>query len=155
MSRETILIEPARFSDAADIVGLSRDYIEFGLRWSWNRARVVRAISSSSTMVYVARLNRRLVGFGIMDYYKHRANLSLLAVDRGHRRTGIGSRLVENLETIALDRGLENLYVQVRQGNRKAIRFYNRIGYEQIDLTKRYYQRKENAVILYKCLGNY
>ena len=52
--------------DARPIAELSRDSIEHGLRWTYDRARILKAISNPTINVAVAHERGRLLGFGIM-----------------------------------------------------------------------------------------
>src|SRR5512138_3046285 len=47
-------IRLARTADAERIAVMSRDFIEYGLGWGWNAARVVRRIRHRATNVVVA-----------------------------------------------------------------------------------------------------
>ncbi|MGO1119564.1 N-acetyltransferase family protein [Rhodovibrionaceae bacterium A322] len=47
---------------------------------------------------------------------------------RGH---GLGQRIVEEIEKIAFERGLEVLNLDVRESQHSAIRMYDRIGYKR------------------------
>lgn len=152
MPSSTIQITTGIASDAINIASLSKEAIEEGLGWRWNPTKVIRAISNPRVVVLVAKTPTQFAGFGIMQYYAKRANLNLLAVDRNFRGKGIGSTLVSALQDIALKNNIENIYVQVREKNKGGIKFYERLGYEMIDMTKRYYSRKENAVIMYHYL---
>ena len=152
MEWNTVRIVDASVSDAQKIAELSNSAIERGLELSWSAGRVIRAISRKRTRVLIAKTRVHFAGFGIMDYFKGRANLSLLAVEGNFRRRGVGSAIVSELQDIALDNEIENIYVQVRERNSSAIRFYENMGFEMIDVAKKYYQKKENAVIMYNYL---
>ena len=97
-----------------------------------------------------ATKSHQVAGFGIMSYGKLKANLNLLAVRPEYRSRGIGQKILQILEERAFDEGLQDFYVQVRESNTAAQRFYQRYGYEMIDRNARYYKNQEAAVILYK-----
>jgi len=61
-------VQLAASNDAEEIAALSRDYIEQGLGWSWNSARVRRAIRDPDINVAVVRSNAGILAFGIMSY---------------------------------------------------------------------------------------
>jgi ribosomal-protein-alanine N-acetyltransferase len=58
----------ARPADAAAIAALSRDLIEYGLRWRWRPRRVAASIRAPEVNVLVARIHDNLAGFAIMRY---------------------------------------------------------------------------------------
>lgn len=139
-------IRLASIRDAKNIAEMSRNYIESGLGWSWTPARVTREIRSKSTNVIVAVEDRELVGFAIMGYADDEARLNLFAVHPNHRRKGIGTRMIRWLERTALVNGNGVVYLEARQGNRTARRFYESLGYKVVQLVPRYYKGRETAL---------
>ncbi|HXG49985.1 MAG TPA: GNAT family N-acetyltransferase [candidate division Zixibacteria bacterium] len=136
----------ARPGEAAAIAVLSRDLIEHGLRWRWTPERVAASIRAPNANVVVACAGGRIVGFAIMRYGDDTAHLDLLAVAPGHRRAGLGRRLVRWLEQCAVTAGIVSVALEVRAGNRSAQRFYRRMGYRPLARIAGYYQGKEAAL---------
>ncbi len=120
--------------------------------WKYTPDRIAKLIGNRSKNVVVARMESRLVGFGIMTYYEDQANLDLLAVRRQVRRMKIGTQIVEWLEEVALTAGAFNIFVQVRAGNTGAIAFYKNVGFVVLEEIKAYYGGVEAAVIMSKSL---
>ncbi len=152
MITEKIQIEFARFDDAIAISRLSKNDIEQGLGWRYQAPAIARIIRNKSKNVVVARIDEVLAGFGIMSYSEHQANLDLLAVERSFRRSGIGTRIVTWLEAVALTGGAFNVFVQARETNLAAIRFYETLGYQELDRLEGWYQGVENGVVMAKSL---
>jgi ribosomal protein S18 acetylase RimI-like enzyme len=68
-------------------------------------------------------------------FTEHRCLLGM-GVDRGHRKIGLGKRLIEHAENWAQADGLlEWIDLQVLSSNEKAIRLYERSGFEKIGET--------------------
>jgi hypothetical protein len=72
--------------------------------------------------------------------------LDLLAVAPLHRRTGIGRRLLEWLEKCAVVAGLFKVTLEVREENKEAQLFYERMGYRTLAHLPGYYQGIEAAL---------
>lgn len=140
-------------SDAVEMAELSRKYIEHDLSWRYTPARVRELLRDADKNVVVARKADSLVGFGIMTYADQNANLDLLAVKEGHRRRGVGRQVVAWLEEVARTAGILTIFVQVRQINRGAIKFYIRCGFQIIDEVTGYYGGRESAVIMAKSIA--
>jgi len=77
---------------------MSRDFIEAGLGWKYDAARVMRAIRDRETLAAVAcdvrsspTARGAVNGFAILEFGEERAHLVLLAVRPSHRRSGIAS----------------------------------------------------------------
>ncbi|MBW9267060.1 MAG: GNAT family N-acetyltransferase [Candidatus Thiodiazotropha sp. (ex. Lucinisca nassula)] len=148
MLQERTQIEFASLSDAVEIGVLSKNEIEYGLGWRYTPKKITELIRHRSKNVVVARSGSTLVGFGIMTYYEHQANLDLLAVKRNYRRMKIGSDIVRWLEKVALTSGAFNVFVQVREQNKGAIQFYEALGYSVIETDTRYYSGVETGVVM-------
>jgi ribosomal-protein-alanine N-acetyltransferase len=149
---ETCEIRLAVPSDAARIAAMSRDYIEDGLGWGWTPARVTRSIRDRSTNVALAEWGAELAGFGIMKYLDDDAHLLLFAVLPKYRRNGIGSKLLDWLETTATTAGIELIFLEARQTNATARAFYAARGYRELAVLTHYYG-SEDAVRIGKDLG--
>src|SRR6185503_3383158 len=112
MTPRAITIRPAEPRDAQPIAAMSRDFIESGLGWKYDAARVLRAMRDKETMAVVAceggkgqtkgapggavagSVATSVAGFAIMEFGDERAHLVLLAVRPSHRRLGIGQRML-------------------------------------------------------------
>jgi len=143
----------ATTADAAAIAAMSRDQIERGLGWSWNEARIARAIRNPDTNVAVVSEQAAVLAFGIMSYREETAHLLLFAVRRSHQRKGIGSLVLRWLEDVAGIAGIERIHVECRRDNAAARNFYGEHGYHEHAISRRYYSGIEDAVRLEKWLA--
>ena len=152
MKASTLTIRLATRDDAAGIAAMSRDEIEQGLPWSWTEGRVSRAIANPDANVIVATSHGALCGFGIMSHVGDDAHLLLFAVAAGRRRQGVGSAMLEWLETVARDAGGRRVRVECRRSNDAARNFYGEHGYYERTIVHRYYRGVEDAIVLEKHL---
>ena len=136
----------ARLPDAAPVAELSRELIETGLPWSWDPARVSRAVRCPDTVVLTARLSDKVVGFAIMHFDLEHACLHLLAVDRKYQRAGIGRRLMEWLEESARTAGIAAISLEVRAKNQAARAFYRSLGFSSDSFLALYYCGREAGI---------
>jgi ribosomal protein S18 acetylase RimI-like enzyme len=58
-----------------------------------------------------------------------------LAVKRGHRRRGLGRRMMQEAESWLREHGSVKLNLIVRNGNTEALGFYQQLGYEDAEVT--------------------
>jgi ribosomal-protein-alanine N-acetyltransferase len=145
-------IRLARAPDAERIAVMSRDFIERGLGWAWDAARVGRRIRNQATNVVVAESGADIVGFGVMEYHDVDAHLLLFGVEPVYRNRGIGSRLLIWLETTAAIAGIELIFLEARVTNSVARAFYKARGYRELETVSRYYSGREDAVRIGKDL---
>ena len=163
MTARAITIRLAEPRDAQAIAMMSRDFIESGLGWKYDAARVLRAIRDRETLAVVACENGKngaargtLTGFAIMEFGDERAHLTLLAVRPSHRRLGIGERLLEWLLESARGAGMASIHLELRAGNEAARRFYRAMNFHETVVVPGYYRsgegRKEGALRMLRVL---
>jgi len=146
MTHSDLSLSLARRSDAPAIAKMSRVLIEYGLRWKWTAQRVEASICAANINVLVARVDTRIIGFAIMRYGDDDAHLDLLAVAPPYRRLGVAQQLLEWLEKCATVAGTFRITLEVRENNRDAQQFYERMGYQRLNVVPGYYQGTEAAV---------
>ncbi len=138
-------LELARVDDARTLAIMARDEIESGTGWRYTPREMRRLIAERETVVLTARLatpessDELIAGFGVMRYRSQDAHLILLAVDRAHRRKGVGRQMLAWLEKTARVAGIEHIHLEVRQYNAPAIAFYEAFGYRKVELIRDYY----------------
>lgn len=146
-------IRLARPADAARIAAMSRDFIEHGLGWAWDAARVTRRIRHRATNVVVAESAADIVGFGLMEYRDLDAHLLLFGVEPVYRNRGIATSLLAWLESTAETAGIELIFLEARVTNTAARAFYKARGYRELTIVRRYYSGREDAVRIGKDLA--
>ena len=146
MRNPELSLRLARPAEATPIANLSRDLIEYGLRWRWTPVRVAASIRAADVNVLVACARAEIAGFAIMRYGDDDAHLDLLAVALPYRRTGVGRQLLEWLEKCAVVAGIFSVALEVRAANEGAQLFYKRMGYRELVNLPGYYQGMEAAI---------
>jgi [ribosomal protein S18]-alanine N-acetyltransferase len=146
MTISDLSLRLARPSDAITIADLSRDLIEYGLRWRWTPGRVTASIEAPNVNVLVASIHDRIAGFAIMRYGDDDAHLDLLAVASSYRRLGLGRQLVQWLEKCAVVAGIFTVDLEVRASAKGAQLFYERVGYRALAQLPGYYQGIEAGI---------
>ncbi len=141
-----VRITLASREDAAAIADMSRRLVEAGLPWTWNEPRVRHYVEHPECTVLTARDRRRLAGFAIMEFYDVHAHLSLLAVQPGYRKQGVGRRLLEWLEATARTAGIFTVNLELRASNDGALAFYRKLGYREAGMRRAYYAGREDAL---------
>jgi ribosomal-protein-alanine acetyltransferase len=137
----------ARLRDGQQIAALSDRYIEHGLPIrSWTTRRVQRDLCNVDVTGVVAEVDNHVVGFGIMRVGDAYAHINLLAVAPAYRRCGCGRQLMQWLEETAATAGAAWVFLEVRESNARAQRFYSCLGYREIERVGQYYCGRETAI---------
>ncbi len=86
----------------------------------------------------VAESQGQVIGAVMGGYDGRRGLVYHLAVDPGCRQRGLGAALMEELEVRLRQKGCRKCYLLVTRENRTAIAFYERHGWEHMDLVYLY-----------------
>ena len=71
-----------------------------------------------------------------------------IAVEPKHRRKGLALGLLEEFISIAREKGLALLTLEVREHNEAAIRLYEKMGFVQVGRRQKYYENREDALLM-------
>ena len=93
-------------------------------------ATVIRLkLAVQPNLLFIARLDGRLVGTVMGGYDGHRGWVYSLAVCPGVRRRGIGTALMRHVERELAGRGCPKVNLQVLASNAATVAFYEKLGY--------------------------
>ena len=120
---------------------------EFDDFWSSNILK--EEIKNETRSFIVAKENKKILGFaGISVASGEIEELMNIVVKKNKRRCGIGKKLLEEIIKISCKTNLKILELEVRSTNFSAIKLYESFGFEKIGVRKKYYQMKDDAIIM-------
>jgi ribosomal-protein-alanine N-acetyltransferase len=109
---------------------------------------------SISRDVSVAILDSQLVGYVSFRYVGKQGDVNTVAVASDQQGKGIGTALMDWLESQAVLRNVREIFLEVRSDNEAAIKMYATRGYERIDIRRNYYGNTIDANIMRKRVAN-
>ena len=80
--------------------------------------------------------------------------VDLFPVASNQQGEGIGTALMNWLESQAVLRNVREIFLEVRSDNEAAIKMYDARGYERIDIRRNYYGNTIDANIMRKRVAN-
>lgn len=90
------------------------------------------------------------IGFiGISDLC-YTMDLLYIAVNKEKRNSSVGTKLLQYIEELAKNKGIEKIMLEVRDSNIIAIKFYEKRGFKKISVRKNYYQDTHEDAIIYE-----
>jgi len=90
---------------------------------------------------------QQLYGFLTATCIPETADLTNIAVIPSHRRIGIAGMLINALKKHV---GKSSIFLEVRMSNTSAIAFYQKHGFSQVGIRKRFYHYPEEDALLMK-----
>ena len=113
----------------------------FDSRWgeAWTRSQAMGVLAMPGIHLVFALVDDIPAGFALTRAVLDEAELLLLAVTPAHRRTGVGTALMQGVLTDCAARGVTHLHLEVRENN-PAIAFYQRHGFTRQGIRRGYYR---------------
>jgi ribosomal-protein-alanine N-acetyltransferase len=146
------VIRPAVPADAVAVADLELDNLGAD---AWSEQLVAAGVNGElPTVTYlVAEVDGTVVGHAAASVVADIAELQRIAVDAGHRRTGLATALLEGVLSLARAGGADRVLLEVREDNDGALAFYAAAGFTEIDRRRRYYRDGATAVVLLRDLS--
>ena len=140
-------IREATSRDLDQVTALDADL--FGADgWSAAVISAEFAAAGETRHLVVAVSGAQLTGYAILLTVAEVADLQRIGVAREAQRQGLGSLLMEALNTRAVDCGCERMLLEVDAYNGSAIAFYRRLGFLEIARRPGYYHAGTDAVVM-------
>jgi ribosomal-protein-alanine N-acetyltransferase len=139
-----------RHDDVAQVADIERRSYEF----PWGHG-VFRDCLLAGYHCIVIEREDRVVGYSILSIAAGEAHILNLCVDPKFRQLGYGERLLEEILERAASAEVNDVFLEVRPSNSKAIALYNKKGFRQVASRPAYYQAREgreDAAVLAKRL---
>ncbi|MFA7673374.1 MAG: ribosomal protein S18-alanine N-acetyltransferase [Clostridia bacterium] len=95
--------------------------------------------------------DRKVIGYIGMWHVLDEAHITNVAVDKDHRKIGVGTALLKALIDYSKEAGIKRMTLEVRENNVYALKLYENLGFVSYGKRKGYYQDTgEDAVIMWK-----
>lgn len=139
------------------IVPLSKEHIPFlvcaknrDFLDGWGENALNSAFESQRFFGFVAVDGDDYCGFITCSFTSFDADIESVYVVKEKRRNGVARILINRITEAVKEKGLEGIFLEVRESNAPAIKLYEGAGFVKISVRKKYYSDGENAVIMKK-----
>lgn len=124
---------------------LDKDFDSF-----WSASIFKSELESKNSKYFVAKEDNNIVGFAGIWYSPVDVEITNIVTKKTERKKGIGSLLLEKLLEEAEKSKRESISLEVNENNLIAQRLYEKYGFEVIGKRKKYYNGKDDAIIMTK-----
>lgn len=115
----------------------------------WSEEALVEVCAKPEFCYLVATEDGNLLGYGGMYVAADEASITNIAVEPLARGRGVATAIIEALLLEARRRGAETAFLEVRAGNEKAIRVYERCGFACVGVRKNFYSKPTEDALIY------
>ena len=107
----------------------------------WSQDQFTTSIENNKNLSYCLNLNGKTIGYLIAMLALDSADILNIGIDPHFKRQGYGTALLNHLIEELRKRNIREIFLEVRVGNKSAIRFYKKQGFEEISVRKNYYTK--------------
>ena len=123
---------------------------------AYSKQHIASLLKSPNAVDLVARVNGEIAGFvigGIEDFGGRQVgHVYTIDVAIRHRRKGVGTRLLKEIEHVFMNHNVEVIYLEVRANNEAARRLYETQGYRAVEAIENYYSTGIHGLRMIKYL---
>ncbi len=140
-----LVIRELKAEDAAAAAEI--EYQSFPDPWSQNG--ILDTVSNPSTVCLLAEKAGKAVGYLFAYRAGDEAEIARIAVAGEQKRQGVGKSLMRTLEEIGKKKQIRRLLLDVRESNREARAFYEKMAFQKDGIRRGFYQDPpEDAVLM-------
>jgi ribosomal-protein-alanine N-acetyltransferase len=147
-----VLIRAYQPHDFDALYKLDQSCFRRGIAYSKSTLRYFLALSSVERLV--AQEKDDIVGFILSELDGPLAHIITLDVAEAHRRSGVGSRLLDAAENNLYSQGVLTVFLETAVNNHAAVNFWLRHGYIKEGILKRYYLNRIDGHEMRKTLSS-
>ena len=117
----------------------------------WKREYFLNELKNPFSLFICALADKELSGFAVVWSAADELQLNNIAVAKNQRRSGIGRALLEFIEKYPHKEKPTRIFLEVREKNVTAIKFYETMKFKATGTRQNYYS-DDNAVLMEKTL---
>ena len=139
-------LRPMRLDDVATIMNIEKRVYPF----PWTEG-IFRDCVHVGYCCWVYTQGNDVVGYSVMSIGAAEAHILNLCVAPEQQGCGIGSQMMLHLLELAGKHQAAAVFLEVRPSNKKALKLYHALGFQDVGIRKDYYpdhKGRENALIL-------
>ena len=136
------------------IAELELDSFDEGGYWTAPQLREV--LTEGASTVSVVLVDKRIVGFAMFRSVPPEGELIRLAVDSRYKRKGYGHLLLHDGLEMLIEKGIEEVFLEVAENNNPAISLYSSFGFVEAGRRKNYYPHlSKDGLVMKKDLSEW
>ena len=114
----------------------------------WAKEELIREIINPHALNLVALSGAEVVGYIQCWYTFEDADIINIAVKKTHQQLGIGKVILSALIRQLKEKGIQNVFLEVRVSNVPAQKLYKSFGFITLTKRERYYINGEDALVM-------
>ena len=144
---QKIVIELMKFDDIKNVLEVENKSFTI----PWHEESFVQELTNNLALYLVAKIEGKAVGYVGVWKILNEGHITNIAVHPDYRNNGIGKALISELLLLCIKEGINAFTLEVRKSNVIAQEFYQKMGFIEEGIRKKYYSdNNEDAIIMWK-----
>jgi ribosomal-protein-alanine N-acetyltransferase len=101
---------------------------------------------------YVGVYDNEVIGYLSVWMVEETVDVINFVIDKRYQHKGYGIALFNKMVSVAKEKNMKEIMLEVKEHNYQAIKFYQHQEFEQISIRNNYYQDGSNALIMKKVI---
>ena len=114
----------------------------------WTYSILKSELENPNSTFIVAKQNNQVFGFGGIWRSIDDIHITNIVVKKNLRNNGIGSMLLNKLIELSKKRNINSITLEVNTKNIPAIKLYEKYGFKNVGIRKKYYNNTDDAIIM-------
>ncbi|WP_051654714.1 ribosomal protein S18-alanine N-acetyltransferase [Persephonella sp. IF05-L8] len=123
-----------------------QEILKENFEYPWSEEQILSSNVFSIKKVFLYENNP--VAFFAGELIFSEGSISMIAVKKEFQGKGVGKYVMSWFIDLCKQKGINNIWLEVSQNNKKAIRFYESFGFTLQDIRKNYYKDGSDALIM-------
>lgn len=116
----------------------------------WSKESIQKLTTTDNAVAKVAIADGKAIGYYSFYQILDEADVNNIAVDSAWQNKGVGSALMLDMIDECKHRGIASITLEVGANNVVAQKLYEKVGFRQEGLRKKYYNNTEDAIIMWR-----
>ena len=122
---------------------------EFDDFWTFSMLKQeLENTNNLNSTYFVVKKSEEIVGFAGIIKIIDEITIMNIVVKKSKRKLGIGSALLQKLIDFSREQKATSITLEVNYKNEPAIALYQKFGFKQVGLRKKYYHNTDDAVLM-------
>jgi ribosomal-protein-alanine N-acetyltransferase len=104
----------------------------------WSRGNFSDSLNAGYSC-WVLEEDGEMIGYAVLMLAMDEAHLLNISITRARQQQGLGQALLEYMMAIARSHGAAHMFLEVRISNRPAITLYEKMGFNEMAIRRKYY----------------
>ncbi len=114
----------------------------------WSLESFQNDLTNDNAVYFCLEDDGKVIGYVGMWVSFGEGNINNIAILPEYRRKGYAKLLLEHLIAYGKENNLSFLTLEVRESNEGARALYQSMGFVQVGIRKKYYERREDAILM-------